>query len=115
MSNGTVVLFILEGPTDEQTLMPCIVDMYTFNGKKTVVKVMHTDILTKFKNGLKEYEVTKSNVHLAIIKCVKQYIKDNRSSYVKLADIHKVYYCTDTDDCFLLGQPQHINEKNCLN
>lgn len=75
---------------------------------------MYGDILTKYKNGTKEFKIDRSNVKNSIKNYVIEYIKNN-SSYIKIKDIVRIYYCTDTDNCFLGDEDYQKNKSLCLN
>jgi len=75
---------------------------------------MEGDILTRKNSG--NFEITSSNVKGEIQKYIKKYIDDqkNRSDKVKMSDLIKIYYVTDTDDCFIKTEDYSDNKKKCL-
>ena len=52
-----------------------------------------------------------------IKKLILEYLNSTtvKSSYIKINDIRKIYYMTDTDNCFLKTEAHSVNKKECLN
>ena len=59
---GSVILFIVEGPSDHSALIPYIQERLQKLKLKVTVKEMHGDILTKYIKNTKEYKINSSNV-----------------------------------------------------
>jgi len=96
---GSVILIIVEGISDEETLVPWINRTINKLKKRVTPIVIHGDMLTRYKKYSKEFEITSSNVTKELQKVVNSFLK-KPSNIIKWADIIKVYYVTDTDNCF---------------
>ena len=48
---GKVILFIVEGPTDKDAIMPFITEELSREKIKVTVKIIHGDILTRVQIG----------------------------------------------------------------
>lgn len=113
MFENKLIIFIVEGPSDEDALMVPLENELTNKRIKTKVKVLHTDILTKYISEESNiFEITSSN----LMKKLKELIELETKKIVglKFKDIGKVIYITDTDDCFFKDQPHSKNKKECL-
>lgn len=110
---ATVILFIVEGPSDETALIIPLYEKIIKKKLRTSVKVMHGDILTKFIKNTTLYEITSSNIKKELITIVSDFI--SRENLLKSKDLLKIFYITDTDRCFLETESHHINKQNCLN
>ena len=114
---GGVILFIVEGPSDQDAITAFIANEVVKQNIRVTVKVMHGDILTKYSGYNKEFSVDSSNVKGEIKKLILEYLNSTtvKSSYIKINDIRKIYYMTDTDNCFLKTEAHSVNKKECLN
>lgn len=111
---GSVVLIIVEGISDEETLVPWINRTINKLKKRVTPIVIHGDMLTRYKKYSKEFEITSSNVTKELQKVVNSFLK-KPSNVIKWVDIIKVYYVTDTDNCFKIEKENLINKRKCLN
>lgn len=109
---ATVILFIVEGPSDETALIIPLYEKIIQKKLRTSVKVMHGDISTKFIKNTELYEITSSNIKKEIISIVSDFI--NRENLLKSKDLLKIFYITDTDRCFSGIESHHTNKKSCL-
>lgn len=114
--SGKVLLFIVEGPSDKDAIMPFITAELARQKIKTTVKIIHGDILTKYIDGIKKYEVTPENVKGKIKEIVSTYLESPpiKADQIKLKHISKLYYLTDTDNCFFKNEVHSVNKRNCL-
>lgn len=114
---GGVILFIVEGPSDQDAITAFIAKEVLEQNIRVTVKVMHGDILTKYESYIKEFSVHSSNVKGEIKKIILDYLNSPsvKSSYIRINDIRKIYYMTDTDNCFLKTEIHSVNKKECLN
>lgn len=115
MSNKkTIVLFVVEGPTDSNTIAPCLAKMVSENtAKKLEVKIVHGDILTEYIDGTRKFKVTRQNVKVELARKIEYFMK-NAYPQLKSKDIDSIYYFTDTDACFTGDKDYHKNKKECL-
>lgn len=113
---GKVIVFIVEGASDEETLIPWIEKRLKELKLRVKVKIMSGDILTKYIENTGEYEIKASNVKGKIIEKLKEFMNssDMKASYLKWNDILKVYYVTDIDECFSKKKEYSLNKKECL-
>ena len=113
MKENKVIIFMVEGPSDEDALVVPLENELVSKKIRVKTKVLHTDILTKYSDGEK-FETTTSNV----VSKVKMIIEDffNKSKYLNLKykDIGKIIYVTDTDNCFFKDERHSKNKKECL-
>lgn len=110
---NTVVLFIVEGETDNATLLPCIEALLKKQTKKLKPIIVRGDLLTRHRDGSTEYEVTRSNIRQKLQEYVEKEIRQVTPK-LKVSDIFEIYYLTDTDNCFFETTPQALNKKLCL-
>ena len=111
---GSVILIIVEGISDEETLVPWINRTINKLRKRVTPIVIHGDMLTRYKEYSTQFEITSSNVIKELQKVVNSFLK-KPSNVIKWADIIKVYYVTDTDNCFKIEKENLINKRKCLN
>ena len=113
---GSVILFIVEGPSDHSALIPYIQERLQKLKLKVTVKEMHGDILTEYIKNTKEYKINSSNVKGELKKSISSYfnLASVKAEKIKLSDIIKVYYVTDIDYCFSETQSHHKNKSECL-
>lgn len=113
---GSVILFIVEGPSDHSALIPYIQERLQKLKLKVTVKEMHGDILTEYIKNTKEYKINSSNVKGELKKSISSYfnLASVKAERIKLSDIIKVYYVTDIDYCFSEKQSHHKNKSECL-
>lgn len=113
---GSVILFIVEGPSDHSALIPYIQEKLQKLKLKVTVKEMHGDILTEYIKNTKEYKINSSNVKGELKKSISSYfnLASVKAEKIKLSDIIKVYYVTDIDYCFSEKQSHHKNKSECL-
>lgn len=111
-----VILFVVEGPSDQDALIPFIENEVQSNKVRTTVKNMHGDILTKYIDGTRRYEVNTSNVRRELSKKIDEYLDSPsiKSEQIKRKDLKKIYYITDTDYCFFQEFEHSKNKKECL-
>ena len=117
----TVMLFMFEGESDNSAIAPYITDLVNECNLTLTVEIMKGDktsgwieIGGEVVRG--EFEWTTSNIRLELIKRIRKYIS-SRSSIIDLkpTDIYKVYYVTDTDDCFQHPEiPERHNKSKCM-
>ena len=113
---GSVILFIVEGPSDHSALIPYIQERLQKLKLKVTVKEMHGDILTEYIKNTKQYKINSSNVKGELKKSISSYfnLASIKAERIKLSDIIKVYYVTDIDYCFSEKQSHHKNKSECL-
>jgi hypothetical protein fuD12_04096 len=113
---GSVILFIVEGPSDHSALIPYIQERLQKLKLKITVKEMHGDILTEYIKNTKQYKINSSNVKGELKKSISSYfnLASVKAERIKLSDIIKVYYVTDIDYCFSEKQSHHKNKSECL-
>ena len=113
---GSVILFIVEGPSDHSALIPYIQERLQKLKLKVTVKEMHGDILTEYIKNTKQYKINSSNVKGELKKSISSYfnLASVKAERIKLSDIIKVYYVTDIDYCFSEKQSHHKNKSECL-
>ena len=113
---GSVILFIVEGPSDHSALIPYIQERLQKLKLKVTVKEMHGDILTEYIKNTKQYKINSSNVKGELKKSISSYfnLASVKAEKIKLSDIIKVYYVTDIDYCFSEKQSHHKNKSECL-
>lgn len=113
MLENKLIIFIVEGPSDEDALMVPLENELINKKIKTKVKVLHTDILTKYISEESNiFEITSSNLIGKLKELIELEIK--KIVGLKLKDIGKVIYITDTDNCFFKNEPYSKNKKECL-
>lgn len=93
MRNKKIILFIVEGLSDESALAPIISKLLTKNNKVRF-HVMHFDL-----SSTTDISYQSDNMKIRIKKAIDQFIKKN--SPIKKSDILKVVFITDTDGCFV--------------
>ena len=113
---GGVILFIVEGPSDETAIMPFITEELRKQRIRTTVKILHGDILTAWIDNTRIFEVTSKNVRGKIQELITNFLKQptTKADGIKLKDINKIYYITDTDNCFLDNKIHSQNKSACL-
>jgi hypothetical protein fuD12_04096 len=113
---GSVILFIVEGPSDHSALIPYIQERLQKLKLKVTVKEMHGDILTEYIKNTKQYKINSSNLKGELKKSISSYfnLASVKAERIKLSDIIKVYYVTDIDYCFFEKQSHHKNKSECL-
>mgnify|MGYP005902459515 CR=1 FL=1 len=113
MFKNKLVIFLVEGPSDEDALMVPLENKLTVKQIKTKVKVFHTDILTEYKvEESNIFKITSSNIIGELKKVIEAEIK--KISGLKFRDIGKIIYITDTDNCFFRDEAHSKNKKECL-
>ncbi|MGL5550050.1 MAG: hypothetical protein ACRDD4_10170 [Culicoidibacterales bacterium] len=110
---GNVILFIVEGETDETTLAPCIEKLLKQKKRQLRVKVVRGDLLTKYEMGTSQYEITKSNLRQKLQKFIEAVMNEAKPR-LKVRDICEIFYLTDTDNCFQATTKHAENKKLCL-
>lgn len=114
---GKVILFIVEGPSDQDALIPWIAEELRKLRIRATVKVVYGDILTEYiVQYSRNFSVTPSNVKGEVKKLIDNYLKTStvKSDQIKMRDIEKIYYVRDTDNCFIEIGDTPTNKKNCL-
>jgi len=89
-----IVLFIVEGPSDETSLT------------LVLSKIIERDKIVRFKitrcDMTAENRINSSNIHNKITEKIKDFIKENKYKYkYKKSDILKVVHLVDTDGTFI--------------
>lgn len=114
---GGVILFVVEGPSDQDAIVAFIAEELKKQNIKTTVKIMHGDILTKYEEYTRDFEVSTKNVKKKVKDLITEYLASSqiKSDRIKVTDINKIYYITDTDNCFFSDKSHSINKKECLN
>ncbi len=116
--NGGIILFIMEGTSDKDTLIPYITQQILKYKIMTTVKIIGGDVTTKWINEYTKdiFECTPANIRKKIEEIIGLYLKSGEAKrdYILSKLIKKIYYVTDTDDCFFLRTPEKINKKNCM-
>ena len=113
---GSVILFIVEGPSDHSALIPYIQERLQKLKLKVTVKEMHGDVLTEYIQNTRRFKINPSNVKGELKKSISAYFNQAsvKAEKIKLSDIIKVYYVTDIDYCFSEKQSHHKNKSECL-
>ena len=111
-----MIIFIVEGASDEETLMPWIEKKLRELNLGVKVKIMTGDKLTRYIENTKNYDITPQNVRGKIQGMLKEFMNSSniKADYLKWKDIFKVYYVTDTDNCFQNKSMHSSNKKECL-
>jgi len=96
--------------------MPFITEELRKQRIRTTVKIVHGDILTAWIDNTRIFEVTLKNVRGKIQKLITNFLKQptTKADGIKLKDINKIYYITDTDNCFLDNKIHSQNKSACL-
>lgn len=103
MRTNRVVILIVEGPSDDDSVGILITGLFKkYYNMKVHVKIVHSDITSDFN-------VTSQTIAAKIGNIVKKCVKDNR--FTK-ADIEKVYQIVDMDGAFVPDDAVVENE-NC--
>lgn len=79
---GSVILIIVEGISDEETLVPWINRTINKLKKRVTPIVIHGDMLTRYKKYSKEFEITSSNVTKELQKVINNFLK-KPSNFIK--------------------------------
>lgn len=93
MRNKKIILFIVEGLSDESALAPIINKLLTKNNRVRF-HVMHFDL-----SSITDIPYKNDNMKIRIKKAIDLFIMKNRP--IKKSDILKVVFITDTDGCFV--------------
>lgn len=111
-----MIIFIVEGVSDEETLMPWIEKKLRELNLGVKVKIMAGDKLTQYIENTQNYDITPQNVKGKVQEMLKEFMNSSniKADYLKWKDIFKVYYITDTDNCFQNKNVQSVNKKECL-
>ena len=113
MLENKIILFIIEGPSDEDALIVPLENELINKKIKTRVKVLHTDILTEYiSENNNNFKITSANLMGELKELIETTLK--KISLIKFKDIGKIIYITDTDDCFLKKELHSKNKKECL-
>lgn len=80
------------------------------------VKIIAGDKLTRYIENIKNYDITPQNVRGKIQGMLKEFMNSSniKADYLKWKDIFKIYYVTDTDNCFQNKSMHSSNKKECL-
>lgn len=115
------MLFIFEGISDASTIAPYINELVDECKLSLTVEIMRGD---KTSGWIEiggdvirgEYEWTTCNIRQELIKRIREHIKSGASiPNLKPRDIYKIYYVTDTDDCFQYPEiPERLNKSKCM-
>lgn len=113
---GGVILFILEGTSDETAIVTFVSDYLKKNKIRTTVKCMHGDILTEMLDKTKEFIVEPSKVKAAVQNQIIEFLNSSsiNSQHIKSKDVSRVYYITDIDDCFKKVADYSLNKRQSL-
>lgn len=112
-----IVLFIVEGPSDEETLSAYITKLMFKNRKKLSVQITYGDKTSEnIPNSKNLFTVTADNVNQYIENIIIEYLnrKDVKDLGIKAKNIEYVFYVTDTDNCFFEETLPRLNKKECL-
>lgn len=91
MQTNKILLFIVEGPSDEQSLAPALEKIIL--QKNVKFKVIHGDITSDSNSNINNIEKRISN------NCVKKFINEN--SQYNLSDIYGIVHIVDLDGAFI--------------
>lgn len=114
---GGHILFIVEGKSDKDALIPYITDQVMENKIQTTVKVVGGDITSRWiKNCRNIFECNPDNIKEKIEELITEYLKSKyaKNDFVTSKTVNKVYYITDTDNCFFEETSNRINKRECL-
>ena len=80
------------------------------------VKIIAGDKLTRYIENIKNYDITPQNVRGKIQGMLKEFMNSSniKADYLKWKDIFKIYYVTDTDNCFQNKSMHSSNKKEYL-
>lgn len=112
-----IVLFIVEGPSDEETLSAYITKLMFKNRKKLSVQITYGDKTSEnIPNSKTLFTVTADNINQYIENIIIEYLnrKDVKDLGIKAKNIEYVFYVTDTDNCFFEETLPRLNKKECL-
>lgn len=113
MWTNKLIIFIVEGPSDQDSLIVPLENELINKKIKTKIKVLHKDILTEYiSEDNNNFKITSCNLMGKLKNLVESEIK--RITGIKFKDIGKIIYITDTDNCFLKNEPHSKNKKECL-
>ena len=114
---GTLILFVVEGPSDHTALIPYIQKRLQNLKLRVTVKEMHGDILTEYTPNTRQYKINSANVKGELKRSISAHfnLPSVKAEGLKLRDIIKVYYVTDIDYCFHEELSHHKNKSECLN
>ncbi|MGL6130825.1 MAG: hypothetical protein ACRCZ9_04295, partial [Fusobacteriaceae bacterium] len=118
---GKVMLFIFEGTSDNTTLAPYIDELIKECKLSLTVEIVKGDNTSAWieEGGKKikdKFKWTPSMIRQDMIGLIKNHISKNSSiPDLKPKDIYKIYYVTDTDDCFQYPELlDKINKSRCM-
>ncbi|MGL5124814.1 MAG: hypothetical protein ACRC0Y_07795 [Fusobacteriaceae bacterium] len=118
---GNVMLFIFEGTSDNTTLAPYIDELIKECKLSLTVEIIRGDNTSAWvkEDGKKiknKFKWTPSTIRQDMIGLIKNHISKNSSiPNLKLKDIYKIYYVTDTDDCFQYPEMlDKVNKSRCM-
>lgn len=118
---GKVMLFIFEGTSDNTTLAPYIDELIKECKLSLTVEIIRGDNTSAWieEDGKKikdKFKWTPSTIRQDMIGLVKNHISKNSSiPDLKPKDIYKIYYVTDTDDCFQYPEMvDKVNKSRCM-
>ena len=111
-----IVLFIVEGPSDETALAPYLTKFIEKNKKKLSIQITHGDKTGELLYNSDEFTVTPTNITQYLENLVIKYLKTKeiKDLGIKAKNIEKVYYITDTDNCFFEKSSPRVNKRKCL-
>lgn len=113
MMKNKVIIFMVEGPSDEEALVIPLENELVSKKIRVKTKVLHTDILTKYSDREK-FETTTSNVVSKVKAIIEDFFNKFKYLNLKYKDIGKIIYVTDTDNCFFKDAKHSQNKKECL-
>lgn len=79
---GSVILIIVEGISDEETLVSWINRTINKLRKRVTPIVIHGDMLTRYKEYSTQFEITSSNVIKELQKVINNFLK-KPSNFIK--------------------------------
>lgn len=112
-----IILFIVEGLSDTTALSPYLTKIMNTAKHKLTVHITHGDKTSepvpydKTTFTVRPGEIEKYLEELIIAYLSKKSTKDLG---IKANNIHKVYYVTDTDNCFHETTPPRVNKMQCF-
>ncbi|WP_426709531.1 hypothetical protein [Cetobacterium sp. SF1] len=115
---GKIILFIVEGASDETALGSYLTEKFKEKKFTLTIRIMGGDITTAWVEEYTKntFEVTPRNINVKLTELITKYLKSSEASLlgIKPKDIGKVYYVTDTDNCFNLTASEKINKAKCM-
>lgn len=113
-----VALFILEGPTDENALAPYLYKIVSEARLKMNIKITYGDKTSEpAYYGSTSFVISPHNIEKYLEELVISFLNSpevKKEKVLKAKNIEKIYYVTDTDNCFHEHTPSRINKRGCF-